>query len=202
MRAVRPNMLITVDQEGGRVQRFREGFTLIPPMRALGRLYQTDPERACACATELAWLMVDELIEAGVDMSFAPVVDLDYAQSEVIGSRAFAASAAATTALASAFVRGLTQAGSVATLKHFPGHGYVAADSHVELPVDPRPLAELEADWAPFAALIDRGVTSVMMAHVRYPAVDELPASVSSRWIGDILRSQLGFSGCVFCDDL
>ncbi|HET7314700.1 beta-N-acetylhexosaminidase [Salinisphaera sp.] len=202
MRAVRPNLLIVADYEGGRVQRFRDGFTPIPPMRALGRAYLEDPEAARAAARELAWLAASELRSAGVDMPLAPVADLDYGVSDVIGSRALAETADAVADLAAIYARGLAEAGSAATAKHFPGHGYVAADSHAELPVDDRPRGELERDWAPFAALIDQGIASVMMAHVRFTAVDERPASLSSRWIDGILRGELGFDGCVFCDDL
>ncbi|MGN8157149.1 beta-N-acetylhexosaminidase [Salinisphaera sp. RV14] len=203
MRGVRPNLLIVADYEGGRVQRFRDGFTPIPPMRALGRAYQQDPVEARAAARELAWLVATELQTVGVDMPLSPVADLDYGVSEVIGSRAFGATPQSVSDLAGAFAAALADAGSAATAKHFPGHGYVPADSHCELPVDHRALADLAHDWAPFAALIHQGVASVMMAHVRFPAVDEArPASLSARWIEDILRGRLGFEGCVFCDDL
>lgn len=202
MRAVRPNLLVVADYEGGRVQRFRDGFTPIPPMRALGRVHEQDPAGARAAARELAWLVVTELHAVGVDMPLAPVADLDYGVSQVIGSRAFGPTSPVVSDLAAVFASGLAEAGSAATAKHFPGHGYVAADSHRELPIDDRPRSELARDWAPFAALIEQGVASVMMAHVRYPAVDARPASLSSRWIEGILRDELGFDGCVFCDDL
>lgn len=202
MRAARANLLIVADYEGGRVQRFRDGFTPIPPMRALGRAYQDDPATARAAARELAWLVATELRGAGVDMPLSPVADLDYGVSDVIGSRAFGDTAEIVADLTCAFARSLADAGSAATAKHFPGHGYVAADSHHELPVDDRSLADLEKDWTPFAALVEQDIASVMMAHVRYTAVDDRPASLSRVWIEDILRGRLGFEGCVFCDDL
>lgn len=202
MRAARPNLLIVADYEGGRVQRFREGFTPIPPMRALGRAYQEDAAAARAAARELAWLVATELRAVGVDMPLSPVADLDYGVSEVIGSRAFAETPQSVSDLTCEFAGALADAGSAATAKHFPGHGYVAADSHRELPVDARALADLERDWLPFTALIKHDIASVMMAHVRFPAVDERPASLSGRWVDGILRGQLGFEGCVFCDDL
>lgn len=202
MRRVRPNLLITADQEGGRVQRFREGFTRIVPMRALGRLAENEPDTARHAARELGWLLAAELAAAGVDMPFAPVVDFDYGTSGVIGDRAFAAYPIVVTALATAFAEGLSEAGSAATAKHFPGHGHVAADSHAELPVDDRAADALRADMAPYHGLIAAGLPSVMMAHVRYPALDDAPASLSPYWIGEVLRGELGFDGCVFCDDL
>ncbi|ROO30388.1 beta-hexosaminidase [Salinisphaera orenii MK-B5] len=202
MRAARPNLLITADQEGGRVQRFRDGFTRVPPMRALGRLAVTDRDAARRAAGELAWLMAAELAAVGVDVPFAPVLDLDHGASTVIGDRAFAADAATVAALADAFAGGLVEAGSAATAKHFPGHGFVAADSHAELPVDRREARDVRADMAPYAGLIESGLASVMMAHVRYPALDAEPASLSHYWIDTVLRGELGFSGCVFCDDL
>ncbi|MGB7754899.1 MAG: beta-N-acetylhexosaminidase [Salinisphaera sp.] len=202
MRAARPNLLIVADYEGGRVQRFRDGFTPIPPMRALGRAYQDNAVEARSAAHELAWLVATELRAVGVDMPLSPVADIDYGVSAVIGSRAFGQTSASVSDLASAFAGALAEAGSAATAKHFPGHGYVAADSHRELPVDDRALADLQRDWMPFATLIEQGVASVMMAHVHFPAVDERPASLSARWIDGVLRGQLGFQGCVFCDDL
>lgn len=202
MRAVRPGLLIVADYEGGRVQRFRDGFTRLPPMQALGRLYAQDAPAAREAVGELAWLMASELAACGVDMPLAPVLDLDYGASTVIGSRAFAAEAGAVSELGGLFATSLAAAGSPATAKHFPGHGHVATDSHAELPTDDRSLAALNADMAVYPPLIVNGLASVMMAHVRYPAVDELPASLSPVWIQDILRAELGFDGCVFCDDL
>lgn len=202
IRALRADLLIVADYEGGRVQRFRDGLTPIPPMQALGRWFEQEPVAARDAAVELAWLVAWELAGVGVDMPLSPVVDLDYGLSEVIGSRAFSADAAAVATLGGAFAQTLATAGSAATAKHFPGHGYVAADSHAELPVDDRSLDALKTDWAPFVDLIEQDIASVMMAHVRYPAIDEAPASLSSVWIEQILRDRLGFTGCVFCDDL
>lgn len=202
MRTVRPNLLIVADQEGGRVQRFRDGFTRVVPMRAIGALAARDQAAGLHAAREIGWLLAAELGRVGVDMPLAPVVDLDYGASSVIGDRAFAAQSSQVAALALAFGDGLRAGGSAATAKHFPGHGYVAADSHAELPVDGRDRAGLADDITPYHSLIESGLDSLMMAHVRYPAVDDLPASLSPRWINDILRGEYGFDGCVFCDDL
>ncbi|WP_293625222.1 beta-N-acetylhexosaminidase [Salinisphaera sp.] len=202
MRRVRPNLLIVADQEGGRVQRFREHFTRVVPMRAIGALAARDQAAGLHAAREIGWLLATELAQVGVDMPLAPVVDLDYGASTVIGDRAFSGDAATVGALAQALGEGLRDAGSASTAKHFPGHGYVVADSHAELPVDERDRTGLAEDMAPYGALIKQGLDSLMMAHVRYPAVDDLPASLSPRWIGDILRDEYGFDGCVFCDDL
>lgn len=202
MRRVRPGLLIVADYEGGRVQRFLSGLTHLPPMSALGALYRQDPGAARRACRELAWLAASELAALGVDMPLSPVLDLDYGVSRVIGSRAFAAEAARVAELAGCFMRGLDEGGSAATAKHFPGHGFVAADSHAELPVDERAYSALAADMAVYPALFERGLASLMMAHVRYPRVDDRPASLSPVWIEDILRGELGFTGCVFCDDL
>lgn len=203
MRQVRPNLLIVADYEGGRVQRFRQGFTAIPAMRRLGQLYQQDRQQACQVARSLASLMVHELQAVGIDMPLAPVADLDYQwDAAAIGSRAFASDAAAVSELTTVFAQALRQAGSAATAKHFPGQGHVSVDSHLELPVDDRDWTELQQDMAPFATLIRQDVESVLMAHVHYPAVDDKPASLSLHWIQDILRDKLAFTGCVFCDDL
>ena len=202
MRRCRSDLLIVADYEGGRVQRFRSGVTRLPAMRRLGDLRQRNQAAALELATDLGWLLASELAALGVAMPLAPVVDLDYGQSTVIGDRALAADGDAVIALAQGVMRGLRQGGSVATAKHFPSHGHVVADSHAELPVDARDEAALAADMAPYSALIADGLASIMMAHVRYPAVDELPASLSPHWIEQRLRTQLGFAGCVFCDDL
>jgi len=202
MRAIRPNLLVTADQEGGRVQRFRDGFTRVSSMGAIGRLAVRDRAAGIEAAREMAWLLASELSSVGVDMPLAPVVDLDYGVSEVIGDRAFADTADLVSDLAHAFMQGLRDAGSASTAKHFPGHGCVSADSHAELPVDRRELAQLDDDIEPYRRLIADGLESLMMAHVRYPAVDALPASLSRNWITDHLRGRLGFRGCVFCDDL
>jgi len=202
MRACRPGLLVVADYEGGRVQRFRDGLTRIPPMRSYGRLWQRQPEQAVDLARRTGWLVAAELAALGVNMPLAPVVDLDYGQSAVIGERALAAHTEPITALARALCAGLRDGGSVATAKHFPGHGFVVPDSHAELPLDEREYAALAADMAPYRSLIADGLASVMMAHIRYPAVDDLPASLSPHWIGHVLRGALGFAGSVFCDDL
>jgi beta-N-acetylhexosaminidase len=198
-----PRLLVAVDHEGGRVQRFRAGFSRVPPMRALGVAWREDPRAALARAELAGWLIGAELRAIGIDLAFAPVLDLDFGLSSVIGDRAFHRDPDAVARLGAALAAGLKRAGMAATGKHFPGHGGIAADSHLELPVDPRPRADLEAaDLVPFRRLIESGLPSVMMAHVVYPAVDPLPASFSARWIKDLLRAGLDFRGAVFCDDL
>lgn len=198
-----PRLLVAVDHEGGRVQRFRDGFTRIPAMRWIGQLHAEDKERGLQWARAQAQILGNELAAHGIDLCFAPVLDLDHGISEVIGDRAFAADAATVIALAKGFCAGLASAGMAATGKHFPGHGAVVADSHLELPVDARTLKEIErTDLKPFAALIKAGIPSLMMAHVRYTAVDTTPASLSRKWIQGTLRKKLGFGGAVFCDDL
>jgi beta-N-acetylhexosaminidase len=203
IRAVRtPHLLIAVDQEGGRVQRFREGFTRLPAVRLLGRRFDADRREGLLAAHSVGWLMAAELRSVGVDFSFAPCVDLDYGLSEVIGDRAFHSDPDAAGALAAAYLAGMREAGMAAVAKHFPGHGAVTADSHVALPVDRRALADMEPDLRPYRVLIDNQLAGIMAAHVEYPAVDALPASLSKRWISEILRGSLGFHGCVFTDDL
>lgn len=198
-----PRLLLAVDHEGGRVQRFRPGFSVIPPMRSLGELCERDPQQARAAARAHGRTIGRELADFGIDLPFAPVLDRDYGVSSVIGNRAFSGDCAQIADLARAFRAGLNEAGLAATGKHYPGHGAVAADSHHELPVDPRPLAEIESeDLPPFQALMDEGLESVMMAHVRYTEVDHTPASLSALWIKDILRRRMRFEGAVFCDDL
>jgi beta-N-acetylhexosaminidase len=197
-----PPLLIAVDHEGGRVQRFREGFTRLPPVRLLGRRYDEDRRDALRKAHSLGWLMAAELRAVGVDFSFAPCVDLDYGLSEIIGDRAFHRDPQAVAALATAYMAGMREAGMAAVAKHFPGHGAVRADSHLALPVDRRPLADMEDDLSPYRALIENQLPGIMAAHVEYSAVDSRPASLSSRWITGILRGTLGFHGCVFADDL
>jgi beta-N-acetylhexosaminidase len=197
-----PPLLIAVDHEGGRVQRFREGFTRLPPVRLLGRRYDVDRKDALAKAHVLGWLMAAELRAVGVDFSFAPCVDLDYGLSEIIGDRAFHRDPQAVGALAGAYLAGMREAGMAAVAKHFPGHGAVRADSHVALPVDRRALGDMEEDLSPYRLLIENQLPAIMAAHVEYAAVDRLPASLSRRWITDILRGSLGFHGCVFADDL
>jgi len=203
IRALRgPPLLIGVDQEGGRVQRFREQFTILPPLRTLGRRYTEDRRDALAIARTAGWLMASEVRSVGVDFSFAPCVDLDYGVSEAIGDRAFHADADAVAALAVAYMSGMREAGMAAIAKHFPGHGAVVADSHIALPVDRRELPSLEADLRPYRLLIENHLSAVMAAHVVFPAIDALPASLSHRWISGMLRGSLGFHGCVFTDDL
>ena len=198
-----PSLLISVDHEGGRVQRFREGFTAIPPMRTLGELWERDATAALAEARRVGLLIARELRAHGIDFSFTPVLDVDYGTSGVIGNRAFSADPNVISRLASSLCEGLRAGGCAAVGKHFPGHGFVTADSHHELPIDERPLSDLLArDLVPFAALARAGLEAVMPAHVVYPAVDDKPAGFSRIWIEDILRRQLQFDGLVFSDDL
>jgi beta-N-acetylhexosaminidase len=203
IRALRtPHLLVGVDHEGGRVQRFREGFTRLPAPRLLGRHYDEDRRDALGLAQSVGWLLASELRAVGVDFSFAPCVDLDYGVSEVIGDRAFHRDPDAVAALAVATMTGMREAGMAAIAKHFPGHGAVVPDSHVAMPVDRREFADLEADIRPYRPLIDNNLPGVMAAHVVFPAVDALPASLSKRWITGVLRGEMGFHGCVFSDDL
>jgi beta-N-acetylhexosaminidase len=205
IRALRePQLLVAVDYEGGRVQRFRnQGFTVLPPAGAFGRLYGRDAEQAKNLTHVCGWMIGLELRAVGVDLCFAPVLDLAAGVSAVIGDRAFHADPAVVTELGSAFMHGLRDAGMAATGKHFPGHGRVAVDSHEALPVDERPLEAIRGeDMTPFRELIRQGLPSVMMAHIRFLQVDALPASLSRFWIQDELRGRLGFAGAVFCDDL
>jgi beta-N-acetylhexosaminidase len=197
-----PHLLIATDHEGGRVQRFREGFTALPAARLVGRRFDEDRQEGLRCAHSVGWLLATELRAVGVDFSFAPCVDLDYGLSEVIGDRAFHRDADAVAALAAACLAGMREAGMAAVAKHFPGHGAVRADSHVALPIDRRALADMEPDLKPYRLLIENQLPGIMTAHVEYPAVDTLPASLSRRWLGEILRGSLGFHGCVFADDL
>jgi beta-N-acetylhexosaminidase len=197
-----PPLLIAVDHEGGRVQRFRSGFTRLPPMAALGRRWDVDVLGACRAAQALGYVLAAELRAQGVDLSFTPVVDLDWGRSAVIGDRAFHADPRVVTMLASHLNHGLALAGMSNCAKHFPGHGWAVADSHVALPVDERPLEQiLRDDLLPYGGL-GVGLDSVMLAHVVYAGVDEHPAGFSRRWIREILRGQLGFDGAAFSDDL
>lgn len=197
-----PALIVAVDHEGGRVQRFRDGFSTLPPARRIGHQFDADPRAGLALARQLGWLMAAELRAHGVDISFAPCVDLDYGVSEVIGERAFHAQPEAVSQLAVAYVHGMRDAGMAATAKHFPGHGAVVADSHLTLPIDRRGLADLSGDLAPYRRLIASGLPAVMVAHLLFPAVDPAPASLSARWIRELLRGQLRFQGVVFADDL
>ena len=199
----RPELLIAVDHEGGRVQRFQEGFTRISPMRSLGERWEIDAAEARALAEATGYVIAVELRSHGVDFSFAPVLDVDFGSSSVIGDRAFSDEPAVIAALAGAFVAGLAAGGAASVGKHFPGHGYVKADSHVDVPVDERGLGEIEAaDLQPYRGLIANGLAGVMPAHVIYPAVDSRPAGFSRVWLKDILRGRLAFDGMIFSDDL
>jgi beta-N-acetylhexosaminidase len=199
----RPPLLIAVDQEGGRVQRFRDGFVRLPPVGGFGAIYERDPNRALRLAREAGWLMASEILSVGVDLSFAPVLDLDLGISTVIGDRAFHRRPAIVTELALAWQRGMHEAGMASVGKHFPGHGGVAADSHHSLPEDGRSLVDLEMkDLVPFERMIHNGLNGVMAAHVLYPQVDSQPAGFSSRWLTGVLRGTLEFQGAIFSDDL
>ncbi len=198
-----PRLLVAVDQEGGRVQRFRDEFTRLPAVSRLGQLYQENPGYARRCSEVTGWLMAAELLALGVDISFAPVLDLDYGVSTVIGDRAFHRSAEVVAELAHAYMTGMRKAGMSATGKHFPGHGAVHADSHTDLPMDDRRYVDLaNEDMLAFERMIHYDMAAMMMAHVIYPQVDDRPASFSHVWIEQILRQQLGFQGAVFSDDL
>ncbi len=203
MKSIRPDLLVCVDHEGGRVQRFRsDGFTHLPPMRTLGALWMRDPMAATDAAAAVGYVMGAELRACGVDLSFAPVLDLDHGPSGVIGDRAFHRDARVVTLLAGAVMHGMLQAGMAHCGKHFPGHGFVAADSHLDIPVDRRTLdAILADDAAPYGWLRTR-LAAVMPAHVVYPRVDRRPAGFSARWLGEVLRRRLGFTGAIFSDDL
>ena len=198
-----PPLLIAVDHEGGRVQRFREGFTRIPPMRELGKVWDHNPRKARQLAEEAGWILAAELRAHGVDFSFTPVLDIDYGNSGVIGDRAFHRNTQAIAELANSLMHGLRKGGMAAVGKHFPGHGFVAADSHVAIPVDEREFDRIaEEDLQPFRRMIDDGLAAIMPAHVIYPQVDDKPAGFSERWLQKVLRQRLGFNGVVFSDDL
>jgi beta-N-acetylhexosaminidase len=204
IRALRsPPLLVAVDHEGGRVQRFRDGFSAIPPMRLLGLAYSRDAQQGLDLARQAGWLIGAELRAASIDLCFAPCVDLDWGVSEIIGDRALHADAEAVSELAGAFCRGLRAAGMAAVAKHFPGHGGVIADSHLKLPVDRRDYGILLDDMRPYERLTGNGlIAGVMLAHIVYRELDDMPAGFSSYWIGRELRGRIGFGGAVFCDDL
>ncbi len=203
IKSERPDVLICVDHEGGRVQRFRtDGFTHLPPMRALGEAWMRDALVATDAATAAGYVLGAELRACGVDLSFTPVLDLDFGGSSVIGDRAFHRDPRVVSLLAKSLMHGLLLAGMANCGKHFPGHGFVKADSHTEVPVDRRPLKTILADDAQPYAWLSTSLTSVMPAHVIYSRVDSRPAGFSSRWLQDVLRGQQGFTGAVFSDDL
>ena len=204
IRALRsPPLLVAVDHEGGRVQRFREGFTVMPPMRHIGREYDRDRDSGLRIARQAGWLIASELRAAGIDLCFAPCVDLDWGISEIIGNRSFHRKPDAVSELAEAFARGLRSAGMASVAKHFPGHGAVVADSHLSLPVDRRDYGVILDDMRPYERMMNTGVVAaVMMAHIVYREIDTMPAGFSEYWIQRQLRSRLGFGGAIFCDDL
>lgn len=198
-----PPLLIAVDHEGGRVQRFREGFTHIPAMRELGKVWDKNPKRARQLAEEAGWVLAAELRAYDIDFSFTPVLDIDYGNSAVIGDRAFHRKPHVIAELAHALMVGLRRGGMAAVGKHFPGHGFAAADSHTEIPVDERSFDQIEQDdLEPFRLMVDYGMQAVMPAHVVYPQVDSLPAGFSRVWLQGVLRRRLNFNGVVFSDDL
>jgi beta-N-acetylhexosaminidase len=211
VKKLRPDLLICVDHEGGRVQRFKtDGFTHLPAMRALGEMWMDAPRAgrhagpmdACNAATACGYVLGAELRACGVDLSFTPVLDLDYGESSVIGDRAFARDPRVAGLLAKSLMQGLLQSGMANCGKHFPGHGFVKADSHTEIPVDRRNLKAILADDAAPYRWLSTSLSSVMPAHVIYPKVDARPAGFSDRWLNEILRRQLGFGGAIFSDDL
>jgi beta-N-acetylhexosaminidase len=213
VKAVRPDLLIAVDHEGGRVQRFRtDGFTHLPPMAAFGQLWLSSPKkgegegspalRATNAAMAAGYVLGAELRACGVDLSFTPVLDLDFGESSVIGDRSFGRDPRVVSLLAQALMHGLRQSGMGNCGKHFPGHGFVKADSHLAIPVDRRSLKTILADDAAPYGWLSAGLDAVMPAHVIYPKVDSRPAGFSSRWLQDVLRRQLGFTGAIFSDDL
>jgi len=202
VRSIRKDLLICVDQEGGRVQRFKEQFTLLPPLQKIGHLFMDNPEAGLHAAKEIGWLMAAEITAHDVDVSFAPVLDLDETGSLIIGDRSFSDNAHAATRLAEAYIQGMNDAGMQATGKHFPGHGGVVEDSHLELPIDKRLKEELDQhDLYPYQQLLSQ-LGAVMPAHIVFPEVDHLPVGFSSLWLKTILKRQMGFDGVVFSDDL
>ncbi len=191
--AAKQPLLIAVDQEGGRVQRLKNGFSKLPPLRQIDSVQK---------ARELGWLMATEVRAVGIDISFAPVLDLDFGVSSVIGDRSLGRDVSQVVSLARAYIAGMREAGMLATGKHFPGHGFVVADSHVAIPIDERPFAEIDRDCLQVFRALSGELGAVMAAHVIYPQVDSAPAGFSARWLLDVLRAQLQFKGCIFSDDL
>ena len=198
-----PRLLIAIDQEGGRVQRLREGFTQLPAVNLLGQIYDSEPKRASELAMVTGWLMAAELRSIGIDFSFAPILDLNYGVSQVIGDRAFHKDPEIVAILAACYVKGMRNAGMQAVGKHFPGHGAVTADSHTELPTDTREFQDIAMqDLIPFQRMINKGLAGLMSAHVVYEKVDPEIATFSKLWLQDVLRKQMGFNGVIFSDDL
>jgi beta-N-acetylhexosaminidase len=202
MREVRPELIVAVDQEGGRVQRVKKGVTLLPPLARLGRWWDENPVQAMQGAREWGWLMAAEMLALGFDISFAPVLDLNVGRSRVIGDRAFHGTPQAVVALARSYIAGMHEAGMAATGKHFPGHGWVEADSHHAIPVDERGEADIRAQDLQTFAQLARDLDAVMPAHVIYQQVDAQPAGFSRYWLQQVLRSELRFEGVIFSDDL
>ena len=203
IRLASPDIIIAVDHEGGRVQRFRDGFTRIPPMAALGKLYKDDTTAAIQLSQDCGWLMAAELIAYDIDISFAPILDRDYGISSIIGDRAFSDCIDDIVVLTQAFIKGMSEAGMASTGKHFPGHGGVVADSHIDIPIDERSLDELrENDISVFGPVINSGLNAIMPAHIIYPKVDDFAAGFSKYWLQTILRNELKFEGVIFSDDL
>ena len=198
-----PPLLIAVDHEGGRVQRFHQGFTRVPPARCFGDLYEQDAGRALALVEDTGWLLAGELLSVGIDISFTPVLDLDSGASSFLGDRVYHRSPDVVGQLGQALMKGMRTAGMMAVAKHFPGHGNAAADSHHETPVDERSFgAILMEDLAPFERLINAGLAAVMPAHVIYSRVDDKPAGFSRVWLQQVLRGRLNFQGVIFSDDI
>lgn len=198
-----PELIIAVDHEGGRVQRFIDGFTRLPAMRTLGELWDSQsPAAAQSAAEQIGWVLATELVACGIDLSFTPVLDLDWQRCPVIGNRSLHRQPEIVIALALALQRGLNRGGMKTCGKHFPGHGFVSGDSHLTLPRDSRTWAELQTDLAPFAALAAQGMAAIMPAHVVYQNIDDQPAGFSAHWLKTVLRAQLRFNGVIFSDDM
>ena len=198
-----PRLLVAIDQEGGRVQRLREGFTQLPAINLLGEIYNDEPKRACDLAVTTGWLMAAELRAIGIDFSFAPVLDLNYGVSQVIGDRSFHKDSEVVSVLAAKYIKGMRDAGMQAVGKHFPGHGAVVADSHIDLPTDDREFQDISMqDLVPFQRMINNGLAGIMSAHVIYKKVDPDIATFSKLWLQEVLRKQMDFKGVIFSDDL
>lgn len=198
-----PSLLIAVDHEGGRIQRFKNDFTRLPAMRELGKIWDEHPVRAHRLAQLTGYVLAAELRACGIDLSFTPVLDIDYEQSSIIGNRAFHRKPMAIGELAHSLMKGLKLGGMEAIGKHFPGHGYIQEDSHIEIPVDKRSYADIKMDdLIPFRQMINYGLAGIMPAHVIYPKIDSQPAGFSTVWLQKVLRSELEFDGCIFSDDL